>query len=195
MSTDDFYESFKIINNCIGKYALVNTNEFIRLQKINGEYKWLPFDINNLPAIPIEMDSLNEIGIQKKQYTQIIVKPTWSFITNKKPIITQNIERIIFIKNDENNECHIFNKVYTNSNFLTTCNWAKAANDNILVNSKHAIEWKKTFKGLLFGFNEKEKLEYYINDYSKELEEFNRIYEESENNAKAFNAFQKKYIK
>ena len=163
MSIEDFYKSFEIVNKNIGKYALINTNEFIKLQRINGEYKWLPLSIDNLPAIPIKMDSLNDNEIQKKQGTQIIIKPTWIFITNKKPIITQNIERMIFIKNNENNECSIINKSCINHNFLTTNNWAEAINNNILVEPKHAIEWKKTFKGLLFGFNDKQIISPFIN--------------------------------
>lgn len=195
MSIEDFYKSFEIVNKNIGKYALINTNEFIKLQRINGEYKWLPLSIDNLPAIPIKMDSLNDNEIQKKQGTQIIIKPTWIFITNKKPIITQNIERMIFIKNNENNECSIINKSCINHNFLTTNNWAEAINNNILVEPKHAIEWKKTFKGLLFGFNDKQIIENYINNFKKEINEFNKIFEESENIAKEFNTLQKKYIK
>ncbi len=195
MSTDEFYKSIEIINEKMGKYALVNTNEFIRLQRINGEYKWLPFDIEKLPAIPIEMASLNESELQKPHSTHIIIKPTWMFASNKKTIVTQNIETITFIKDSQTNENHILSKTCTNPIFLTSNNWLDALNKNILVNPKHAIEWKKTFKGLLFGFNNKEELEKYINYFSKEIEEFNKIYEESEENAKVFNSLQKKYIK
>ena len=54
MNNSEFYNSIKLIVDYKNTVALININEFKRLKRINGEYKWIPFKINNLPAIPIK---------------------------------------------------------------------------------------------------------------------------------------------
>lgn len=195
MTVDDFYKSFKLINDGIKRYALIDTKDFIRLQRINGIYKWLPLEIDGLPAIPIEIDSCNESDFVDDRIIQISIKPTWKFVSNGCPVVTPNIEKLIFINFLENGEHRIMCKAYKNENFLTTNNWEDALNRNIYAEDKNAVEWKKQFSGLFFGFNSEAVIDDYMSHFKAEIDEFNKVYEESRSCAKELNKNQKTFIR
>ena len=51
MNNSEFYNTIKLINNHKNTVALINIGEFKKLQRINGEYKWIPLEIGSMPAI------------------------------------------------------------------------------------------------------------------------------------------------
>ena len=51
MNDIEFYNLFKYISDHQNTVALININEFKRLVKIRGEYKFMPFKIMMLEAL------------------------------------------------------------------------------------------------------------------------------------------------
>lgn len=190
MENSDFYNSIKKIADHKNTVALIDIKEFRRLVRIKGEYKWIPFTIGNLPALPIKTDYKEQFRSTKER-VNIRVTPLWSFLTNGKSIITPNIERFEIIERTGFNPRYMITRTIAfNRHCLSNGNWHNQ--DEIIVQRENAVEWIKRRNATLLSPISDEYLSTYMDHYQDELQTFNNLYEESENKILEIRRHQKK---
>ena len=74
MNNSEFYNTIRLISKHQNTIALIDIKEFRKLKKLNGEYLWQPFEIGNLPAIPIQTVGLEE---RLKDTNEMVKRRTW----------------------------------------------------------------------------------------------------------------------
>lgn len=192
MSNTEFYDSIKLIANQKSKVALININEFKRLKRINGEYKWVTFKIGNLPAIPIKTDDFKEAFRGTDELVNIRLTPIWTYLTNGEQIITPKIETFEFTEHSKFRKHYtLIRKSIPNHHFLSNSNW-QSIFDKALAQRENAIEWHKRGKSTLLASADAQTLQLFLRLYKSELKEFNALYEESAKTAKELNSYQKR---
>lgn len=226
MNKSEFYDTIKLLSKQKSGVALININEFKRLKRINGEYKWIPFTIGKLPAIPIETSEVKEIFRETDELLSIKITPIWKYLTNGEKVITPKIEMLeitehnkferrytsIRKKNSDLRYYNIFDRALTqrkkvfelkerkyytltcrnipNHHYLTNSNWHDIF-DKTLAQRENAVEWDKQSKSTLLRGVDEQTLQIFLSIYQNELQEFNALYEESADTAKALNKYQK----
>lgn len=192
MSNSDFYNHIKFIAAHQGTVALIDINEFRRLRRINGEYKWQKFQIGDLRAIPIKTDDFTEKCRTSKNLTTIRLIPNWSFLTNGKKVVTSSIETFN-ISEDLRAETKYTLSRHTapNHHYFSNFSWEDLA-DKPMIQRENAVEWAKHRSSCLLKPVEEEVLVRFLGKYAQELEEFNVLYEESADTAQELSNYQKK---
>lgn len=192
MNNSDFYNTITLINNHKGTVALINIHEFKKLQRTNGEYKWLPLEIGNLQAIPIVTSGFKEQTKTTKERISIRIRPIWNFLTNGEQVITPNIEMFELAEHTKSNPRYtITRRINKNPYYLSNSNWATIF-DKPLAKKQNAIEWQKSDKSTLLAPINENILKTYLDIYQDELEEFNKIYEQSAKVAEELKGYQKR---
>ena len=192
MNNSEFYNTITLINNHKNTVALINISEFERLQRINGEYKWLPLEIGSMPAIPIVTAGFKEQFRSTKEQVSIRIMPIWTFLPNDEQIITPNVEMFELTEHTNSNPRYTLKrKVNKNHHYLSNSNW-NTIFDKPLAKRQNAIEWQKSNTSTLLAPINENILKTYLDIYQDELEEFNQIYEQSAKTAKELNGYQKK---
>ena len=179
MNDIEFYNLFKYISDHQNTVALININEFKRLVKIRGEYKFMPFKIGSLKYIPVKTDNFKERFKATKEMVNINLTPVWSFFTNDRPIITPKIESFELRENAQFKPKYQINRrISQNHNYFSNYN---LDNLNIapIIKEENAIEWDKKIGSILLAPTDYNLLDLFLNHYKKELEVFNNIYDES----------------
>ena len=190
MENSDFYDSIKKIVEHKNTIALIDIREFRRLTRIKGEYKWNSFTIGNLPALPIISDFKEQFRSTKERVS-IKVTPIWSFLTNGKKVITPNIERFEIVEHTNFNPRYIITRrIAFNRRYLSNSNWHNL--DDVIIQRENAVEWAKRKNATLLAPVSDDTLCAFIELYQDELQEFNRIYEESANKVLEIRSHQKK---
>ena len=196
MNNSEFYNSIKLIASQKGTTALVNIHEFKRLQKIRGDYKWQPFEIGMLRAIPVTTSDFKETFRATDEIVNIRLMPIWTFFTNGERIITPKIE--IFELTEHSKSQIIKKRHYSlskhqdiNPNYLSNSTWENIF-DKRPAQRQNAVEWQKRGKSILLTPINEKNLQTFLNVYKDELAEFNKIYEESAKTAKELNQYQKR---
>ena len=190
MENSDFYDSIKKIVEHKNTIALIDIREFRRLTRIKGEYKWNSFTIGNLPALPIISDFKEQFRSTKERVS-IKVTPIWSFLTNGKKVITPNIERFEIVEHTNFNPRYIITRrIAFNRRYLSNSNWHNL--DDVIIQRENAVEWAKRKNATLLTPVSDDTLCAFIELYQDELQEFNRIYEESANKVLEIRSHQKK---
>lgn len=196
MSNDDFYGAYKLINDKIGNFALIDTTQFIYLKRIYGHYIWVPLAIKDLPKIPIKLVDVEVNSTSRNDLTRVSMRPIWTFYTNNKMIVTPRIERFIFTESLSDDIQHsVVRNSKINEHFITTDNYQNRLDSGIYVEKENAVEWNKDFDGISFGFDDEEKLNDYVNSHKSGLSEFDRIYDKSLEVAEECKRYQKRYIR
>ena len=192
MNNSEFYNTIKLINDHKNTIALININEFKKLIRSNGEYKWIRLEIGSLPAIPVITTDFKENFRATKEQVSIRIKPIWKFLTNGEQIITPNIEIFELTEHSFNRKRYnLTRKISKNHHYLSNSNWTTIF-DKPLAERQNAIEWqKKNTSSLLAPINEN-ILNTYLDIYKDELEAFNQIYEQSAQTAQELRSYQKK---
>lgn len=192
MNSSEFYNTIKLLSEKKGSVALININEFKRLKRINGEYKWVPFTIGKLPAIPIETSDFKEVFRGTDELVNIRLTPIWTYLTNGEKVVTPKIETFEFAEHSK------FKKHYTltrknipNPHYLSNSNWRNIF-DKALVQRENAVEWNKHSKSTLLTNVDDQTLQIFLRLYQNELQEFNALYEESAETTKELNTYQKR---
>ena len=179
MNDIEFYNLFKYISDHQNTVALININEFKRLVKIRGEYKFMPFKIGSLKYIPVKTDNFKERFKATNEMVNINLTPVWSFFTNDRPIITPKIESFELRENAQFKPKYQINRrISQNHNYFSNYN---LDNLNIapIIKEENAIEWDKKIGSILLASTDDSLLDLFLNHYKKELEVFNNIYDES----------------
>ena len=178
MENSEFYDSIRKIAEHKNTVALINIKEFRRLTRIKGEYKWIPFTIGNLPALPIITSDLKEQFRSTKEQVSIRITPVWNFLTNGEKVITPNIERFELTEHTNFNPRYmITRRVAFNRHYLSNSNWHDL--DDVTIQRENAVEWAKRKNATLLAPVDNEMLCAYIEHYQDELQEFNQLYEDS----------------
>lgn len=192
MNSSEFYNAIKLIASKKDSIALINLNEFRRLKRINGEYKWIPFKIGKLPAIPIKTSDFKEAFRGTNELVNIRLTPIWTYLTNGKQVITPKIESFEFTEYSKQRKHYSLSLQYViNPHYLSNSNWHNIF-DKALAQKENAIEWNKQSKSILLTSIDNQTLQNFLKIYQSELQEFNTIYEESVQTAKDLNIYQKK---
>ena len=192
MNNSEFYDTIRFISEHKNTVALININEFRRLKRINGEYKWMPFEIGNLPAIPVKTLDYKEKFRSTKEIVNIDLTPIWIYLTNGKQIITPNIETFELTEYSNSRPRYkLSRKINPNHHYLSNTTWTNIF-DEALAKEENAIEWKKKSTSSLLAPTNKKMLKLFLEKYAEELNEFNDIYDESAKTAKELNLYQKK---
>lgn len=192
MNNSEFYDTIRFISEHKNTIALININEFKRLKRVNGEYKWIHFEIGDLKAIPVETKDFKEKFRSTKEIVNIDLTPVWTFLTNNKQIITPNIETFELTEySNFHPRYRISRKINKNHHYLSDSTW-KNIFDKMHAQEENAIEWEKNSYSSLLAPVDEEILKLFLNKYQDELEEFNTLYEESVKTTKELRAYQKK---
>lgn len=192
MNNSEFYDTIRFISEHKNTVALININEFRRLKRINGEYKWMPFEIGNLPAIPVKTLDYKEKFRSTKEIVNIDLTPIWIYLTNGKQIITPNIETFELTEYSNSRPRYkLSRKINPNHHYLSNTTWTNIF-DEALAKEENAIEWKKKSTSSLLAPTNKKMLKLFLEKYAEELNEFNDIYDDSAKTAKELNLYQKK---
>lgn len=188
----EFYNSIKLVAEHQGNIALININEFNYLQRIKGEYKWVPLRIENLPFIPVKINSFKEQFKVTKEIVSLRILPIWVFLSNNEQIVTPYIETLTFKKRtNAKPRFTLIKDMNINHHYLSNTPWMYLF-DQPLAETTNAIEWNKPNKGFLFSIADNTLLQSYITDHKKELNEFNKIYNESAEITKELRSYQKR---
>ncbi len=192
MNNSEFYNTITLIDNHKNTVALINIDEFKRLQRINGEYKWIPLEIGSMPAIPIVTTGFKEQFRSTKEQVSIRIIPIWTFLPNDEQVITPNIEMFEITEHSNSNPRYTLKrKISKNHHYLSNSNW-NTVFDKPLAKRQNAIEWQKSNTSTLLAPINENILQTYLNIYKEELDEFNKIYEQSAKTTKELNGYQKK---
>lgn len=192
MNNSEFYNTIRFISEHKNTIALININEFRRLKRINGEYKWIPFEIGNLKALPIKTTDFKEKFRNTKEIVNIELTPVWTYLTNGKNIITPNIETFELTEYSNSRPRYkLSRKIYNNHHYLSSTTW-KNIFDKAVAQEENAIEWKKKSTSSLLTPIDEPLLKMFLSKYQDELEEFNSLYEESAKTAKELSLYQRK---
>lgn len=192
MNNSEFYNSIKLIVDHKNTVALININEFKRLKRINGEYKWVPFKIGKLPAIPIKTSDFQEIFRATNEMVNIRITPIWTFLTNGKQVITPKIETFELTEFSKLKTHYSLSRKFTpNPHYLSNSTWNNIF-DKAEAKRENAIEWNKTSRSSLLPKTDDNTLQIFLTQYQKELEFFGQLYEESANVAEKLRIYQKR---
>ena len=192
MNNSEFYKSIKLIAEKKGSVALINIKEFKRLKRINGEYKWVPFEIGKLPAIPIKTSDFKEIFRRTNELVNIRLTPIWTYLTNGEKVVTPKIETFEFVEHSKFKKHYtLMRKSIPNPHYLSNSNWHNIF-DKTLAQKENSVEWNKHSKSTLLTSVNNQTLQIFLKLYQNELQKFNALYEESVETAKELNAYQKK---
>ena len=146
MSNSEFYNSLRLIVDTKNTVALINIQEFKKLERKHGEYRWVPFNIGSLPAIPIKTSGFREKFIGKNGQVSIKINPIWSFLTNDEQVMTPKIESFEFTEyNTPVNRYVISRIVGNNPHYFSNSNWQNIL-DKHFIKRKNAIEWDKNIE-------------------------------------------------
>lgn len=179
MNNNEFYGAIKSITSYQNTVALININEFKRLIKISGEYKWIPFNIEKLPYIPIKTNGFKESFRGTNEMVNINITPVWTFLTNGKPVITPKIETFELTEHTEKHPKYtISRKINPNHHYLANSTWENIF-DKPLAEKENAVEWNKKSPSILLAKTDEPLLQSFLEKYQTELKQFNRLYEES----------------
>ena len=192
MNTNEFYTVVKLIAEYKNKVALININEFKRLKRIDGEYKWLPFKIGSLPAIPIVTSDFKEEYKATSEMVKIRLTPIWNYLTNGKQVITPNIESFELTEHSKLKPHYKLSRIIRpNHHYLT---YSRIINifEQETAKEENAVEWNKIPSSSLLAPANEQLLKAFLEIYQNELNEFNRLYEESAKTAKELRHFQKR---
>ena len=192
MNTNEFYNIVKLIAKHKNKIALININEFRRLKRTQGEYKGVPFEIGSMPAIPIKTTDFKEAYKATSEMVKIRLTPIWNYITNGKQVIAPNIESFELTEHSKFKPHYKLSRIINpNHHYLTNL---KTLNifDQEIAKEENAIEWEKIPSSPLLAPVDERILQLFLQKYKDELDEFNKIYEESAQTAKELSNFQKK---
>ena len=191
MENAEFYNSIKKIANHKNTIALISIKEFKRLTRIKGEYKWIPFTIGLLPALPIITTDFKEQFRSTKEIVSIRITPIWNFLTNEKKVITPNIERFELTERTNSTPRYMITRnIAPNRHYLSNINWQDI--DNTIIQKENAVEWVKKTNATLLSPVEDETLCSFLNHYQDELLEFNKLYEESAEKVLEIKRYQKR---
>lgn len=192
MDNSEFYQYIKLINNHQNTVALIDIKEFRRLIRFKGEYKWIPFKIGSLPAIPVKTSKFQENFRNTNEFVSIRITPVWSFLTNGEKIITPNIEMFEFKEHSNYNPRYtITRKIGPNQHYFSNTNWQNIPS-HILVQPNNAIEWIKKSNATLLTPTDPQILDKFLQIYQPELQQFNELYQESVETTKELKSYQKK---
>ena len=192
MNNTEFYGTISLITDHINTVALININEFLKLQRINGEYKWIPFKIGSMPAIPILTSDFKECFRSTKEQVSIRITPIWKYLSNGEKVITPNIEKFELIENSgAQNRYSLSRIINPNHHYLSNSTW-KTLFDQTFATRQNAIEWNKSNRSTLLSPIDNTILNAYLETYKNELAEFNQIYEQSAKVAHELRSYQKK---
>lgn len=192
MNNSEFYNSIKLIVDYKNTVALININEFKRLKRINGEYKWIPFKINNLPAIPIKTSGFKESFRATSEMVKIRITPVWTYMTNGKQVITPKVETFELTELSKPRTTYtLTRKSIHNPHYLSNSTWNNIF-DKSIAKKENAIEWNKTSRSYLLPKIDDITLQIFLEKYQNELEIFNKLYEQSANTAKELSGYQKR---
>lgn len=192
MNNSEFKNTINLLQEHKNSVALINIKEFKNLQRIKGEYKWLPLEIENLPAIPIKTVDFKECFREANEILKIRLTPVWQFLTNNKNVITPNIETFEFtVHNKYKPHYTLYRNIIRNPKYLTSGNIVQLLEKEI-AQKENAIQWDKKTTSTLLSITDPLFLNYYLEKYQNELEQFNQIYENSAKIAEELRGFQKK---
>ena len=192
MNNSEFYYTIRLISSHKGTVALININEFRRLKRINGSYKWIPFKIGNLKVIPIKTNNFEERFRATNEMVKIRLTPTWTFLTNQKQVITPNIETFEFTEHTKYKPHYtLFRNINQNHHFLQSGSLDTFINKP-LAKTENAIQWNKKSNSTLLVPADKLLLKHFLENYENELKEFNQLYEESSVTARELRDYQKR---
>lgn len=192
MNNSEFYNIITLISNHKNTIALINIGEFKKLQRTNGEYKWLPLEIGQLPAIPIITSDFKEQFKTTKERVSIRIIPIWNFLTNGEQVVTPNIEMFELVEHTNSNPRYtLTRRVNKNHHYLSNSSWDTIF-DKPLAKRQNAVEWQKSNRSTLLAPINENILRTYLEIYQDELEEFNKIYEQSAKVAEELKGYQKK---
>lgn len=195
MNNTEFYGTISLITDHINTVALININEFLKLQRINGEYKWIPFKIGSMPAIPILTSSFKERFKATSEMVNIQITPVWKFLTNNETVITPNIETFELTEYTSKNPHYTLKrKINPNPHYLANTTWHNLF-DKSLATKQNAVEWNKSCRSTLLAKVDENILKTYLNIYQDELEQFNQIYQQSAQTAKELRTIYQKKLK
>lgn len=192
MNNSEFYNTIRLISSHKGTVALININEFRRLKRINGSYKWIPFKIGNLKVIPIKTNNFEERFRATNEMVKIRLTPTWTFLTNQRQVITPNIETFEFTEHTKYKPHYtLFRNINPNHHFLQSGSLDTFINKP-LAKTENAIQWNKKSNSTLLVPADKLLLKHFLENYENELKEFNQLYEESSVIARELRDYQKR---
>ena len=192
MNNSEFYNTIKLIQNHKNTIALINIKEFKKLQRINGEYKWIPLEIGSMPAIPIITSNFKENFRSTKDQLSIRIMPIWNFLTNNEQVITPNIEKFKLTEYSNPVRRYVISRqINKNHHYLSNNSWHDLFDQNFAVR-QNAIEWDKNSKSTLLAPTNENILKAYLEIYKDELDEFNKIYENSAKITTELRNYQKK---
>lgn len=192
MNNSEFYNTIRLISKHQNTVALIDIKEFRRLKKINNEYLWQPFEIGNLPAIPIQTIGFEERFKATNEMVKIKLAPIWAFLTNQKRVITPNIEVFEFTEHSKYKPHYtLFRKAISNPHYLTSGTLDMLL-EKPVAREENAIEWNKKSSSTLLVPADELLLKAFLAKYQSELEEFNTLYEESVDVVKQLSYYQKR---
>ena len=191
MNNSEFYNTIRLISKHQNTIALIDIKEFRKLKKLNGEYLWQPFEIGNLPAIPIQTVGFEERFKATNEMVKIKFAPIWAFLTNQKRIITPNIEVFEFTEHSKYKPHYtLFRKAISNPHYLTSGTLDMLL-EKPIAKEENAIEWNKKSSSTLLVPADEPLLKAFLTKYQSELEEFDTLYEESADVVKQLSYYQK----
>ena len=192
MNNSEFYNTIRLISTHQNTVALIDIKEFRRLKKRNNEYLWQPFEIGNLPAIPIQTVGFEERFKATNEMVKIKLAPILALLKKKKRIITPNIEVFEFTEHSKYKPHYtLFRKAISNPHYLTSGTLDMLL-EKPIAKEENAIEWnKKSSSTLLVPANEL-LLKAFLTKYQSELEEFSTLYQESVDVVKQLSYYQKR---
>ena len=192
MNKSEFYDTIKLLSTQKSGVALININEFKRLKRINGSYKWVPFKIGNLKVIPIKTNNFEERFRATNEMVKIRLTPTWTFLTNQRQVITPNIETFEFTEHTKYKPHYtLFRNINPNHHFLQSGSLDTFINKP-LAKTENAIQWNKKSNSTLLVPADELLLKHFLENYENELKEFNQLYEESSVTARELRDYQKR---
>ncbi len=192
MNKVTFDSAFNLIVGSKNSVALINIDEFERLERVQGEYKWIPFEIGFLPAIPVITSDFVKVHVNNDKLSRTKITPIWSFLSNKAKIITPNIESFVFTEYTKPSKRYTLEKASPkNPNYLTARNWGEIDNLHFAA-PENAVQWNKQVKSALLASTDKNFLALFLKTYKDELEEFNKLYEDSVAKTKELKNLQRK---
>jgi len=152
----------------IGEIFLVRSEMLFLLIKSHNHYIWNQVQIDNLPYIPIYMDSLNNRSINFCNKKSIILNPIFCLYPNGKRILPA-------IKDER-----IFNLNTKTESIVSTVNpYFYNLPKNIIKKSIPIIKWNNMKVEYPFCIYNNEKVKSYIETHQKQLEEFKTLYNQS----------------
>lgn len=192
MSNAEFYGALKLIVGTKNSVALININEFNRLERVHGEYKWIPFEIGSLPAIPVITSNFDEAFVGNDEQFRLRITPIWRFLSNEAKIITPNVESFEFTEYIKPAKRYsLTRKATKNPKYLKARNWEEFYNQPF-AQEENAIQWNKKPRSPLLTSTDKDFLAIFLNIYKDELKEFNTLYENSVVRTKELKNLQRK---